>query len=258
MAVLHDLEPTRQCAHDTTLALSGVLANAEKARLARSLARRLVESRVVVVDTSCLRLHNGVEPTIFSNALIRAGGWPAARLILTGADARLKAALARSGVARDVLLVDDVAHAHTYFHVRPQRVARRLHLTSGRSSIPRAIALVESLGLEWDVPADVIEDSRRTVRELVKNAIQHAHTASVLQVSSDPAGLRVAVRDFRAGEIGAPRYGLGLVSSVATDWGLIRRSDGKSVWALLGNNPSELTEGGAEWQGTLAIQEALS
>ena len=237
MAVLHDLKPTRQCAGDATLALSGVLANAEKARLARFLARRLVESQVVVVDTSCLRLHNGVEPTIFSNALIRAGGWPAARLILTGADARLKAALARSGVARDVVLVDDLVHAHTYFHVRPQRVARRLHLTSDRSSIRRAITVMESIGLKWDVPADIVEDARRTVRELVKNAIQHAHTASVLHVSSDTPGLRVAVRDFRVGEIGAPRYGLGLVSSVAMEWGVIRRSDGKSVWALLGNNP---------------------
>jgi anti-sigma regulatory factor (Ser/Thr protein kinase) len=131
-----------------------------------------------------------------------------------------------------------MAHAHANTHVRPERVARRLHLTSDRSSIRRAIALIGSIRLEWDVPADVVEDARRAVRELVENAVQHAHTAIVLQVSSDAAGLRVAVRDFDVGEIGAPRYGLGLVSSVATKWGVIRRSDGKSVWALLGNKPA--------------------
>jgi anti-sigma regulatory factor (Ser/Thr protein kinase) len=142
-------------------------------------------------------------------------------------------------VARDVLLVDDMAHAHAYTHVRPQRVARRLHLTSDRSSIPRAIALIGSIGLEWDVPTGVIEDARRVIRELVDNATWHAQTASVLlQVSSDAAGLRVTVRDFDTGEIGAPRYGLGLVSSVATNWGVIRRSDGKLVWAILGDDPA--------------------
>lgn len=233
MAVLHDLEPSRRCAGNIRLALSGVLANAENARLTRCLARRLVESRVVVVDATSLRLHNGVTPTIFSNAMISAGGWPTARLIVAGADARLKVALAKSGVARDILLVDDPAHAHAYTDARPERVARRLHLAGEMSSIPRAVDVIDAIGRDWEISARVIDDARRVVKELVDNAIRHARTASVLQVSFDAAGLRLAVRDFGTGEINAPRRGLQLVSSMTTDWGVIWRSNGKSVWGLL-------------------------
>lgn len=73
MVILHDVKPTRRCAGGVALAVSGVLANAENSHLARSLARQLAESRVVVVDASRLRLHHGVTPTFFSNALIRTG-----------------------------------------------------------------------------------------------------------------------------------------------------------------------------------------
>jgi hypothetical protein len=237
MAVLRDLEPTQRCAGSTTLALSGIVVHAENSHLTRALARRLVQSGIVVVDTSKLRLQSGVVPTFFSNALIRAGGWPAARLILAGVDARLNVALARSGVARDVLLVDDVTRAQPDARIRPGRIVRRLYL-SGRPSVSRAVAVVGSVGLEWAVPAGVVADARQVVGELVGNAVRHARTASVLQVSSDPAGLRIAVRDFGAREIGAPRRGLGLVSSLTTYWGVTPHADGKSVWALLGNKPA--------------------
>jgi hypothetical protein len=233
MVILHDVKPARRCAGGVALAVSGVLANAENSHLARSLARQLAESRVVVVDASRLRLHHGVTPTFFSNALMRAGGWPAVRLIVTGADPRLHAALVTCGAARDVLLVDDMAHAWAHAHHRPERVARRLHLSSAQVSVPRAIAVVDSAGIAWAAPASVIEDARRVVRELVDNAVRHARTASVLQVSADPAELRIAVRDFRVGGTGARGRGLGLVSSIATSWGVNPRSDGKSVWALL-------------------------
>jgi hypothetical protein len=173
MAVLHDLEPTQQRAEGVALALSGVLANAENAHLARSLARRLAECRVVVVDTSRLRLHNRAAPTFFSTALIRAGGWPVARLIVAGADPQLKAALLSCGAARDVLLVDDMARAAARAHVRPERVARRLHLSTDRSSVSGAIAAVGSVGQAWAIPAGVTDDARQVVRELVDNAVRH-------------------------------------------------------------------------------------
>jgi hypothetical protein len=52
--------------------------------------------------------------------------------------------------------------------------------------------------------------------------------------------LRIAARDFHHGVIGRPQGGLGLVSSLATLWGAIPRSNGKTVWALLGNEAADL------------------
>jgi hypothetical protein len=71
------------------------------------------------------------------------------------------------------------------------------------------------------------------VQELVDNAIRHARTASVLQVSLDSAGLRIAVRDFRTRAEVTPCGGLKLVSRLATSWGVIPRSHGKTIWAQL-------------------------
>jgi hypothetical protein len=63
MVVLHDLEPTGQHLDGDAVALTGVLGNDDNIRLSRVLERRLTESRVVVMDTSQLRLREGVAPS---------------------------------------------------------------------------------------------------------------------------------------------------------------------------------------------------
>jgi hypothetical protein len=168
MVVLHDLEPTGQHFKGVAVAFTGVLVNDENIRLSRMPERRLTTSRVVVVDISQLRLRNGVAPRFFSDALLRAGGWPEARLIVAGANPRLKATLTASGVARDVLLVRHVDDAHTYADVRPERVACRLYLTGCHTSIHRAAARVVSSAHAWGAPESIVDDALRVTSQLVR------------------------------------------------------------------------------------------
>jgi hypothetical protein len=143
---------------------------------------------------------------------------------------RLRAALARSGVARDVVCGDDVESAHAHADVRPERVVRRVRLRGHRSSVAQAVVLVESVSAAWALPDEVVDDARRIAGELVDDAVRRSRTGCVLQVSHDATGLRVAVRDF-----GARRRPL--CPGTATTWGSAPHSDGTSVWALLPTGP---------------------
>jgi hypothetical protein len=45
-------------------------------------------------------------------------------------------------VVRDVECVDDVDHAHARAHLRPDRVARRLHLGRDQWTVSRAVSFL--------------------------------------------------------------------------------------------------------------------
>ena len=74
--------------------------------------------------------------------------------------------------------------------------------------------------------------------ELVTNAVLHAGTDIILDVSLHDATVRVEVVDASAREPSPAHYdataqtgrGLTLVEKVATDWGVTPRDDGKAVW----------------------------
>lgn len=79
--------------------------------------------------------------------------------------------------------------------------------------------------------------------EFVTNAVQHAHTRSLLQLGVDRVGLHLAVRDFRrAHPDPRPRpvdvtraggRGWHLVPLLAAAWGALDHPDGKTMWAQL-------------------------
>lgn len=85
------------------------------------------------------------------------------------------------------------------------------------------------------------------VSELVTNAVVHARSDVVLNVTASSDGIRVEVRDASASppvpkapttldqrgdviEVGDHGRGLQLVSALATQWGTQRQGTGKSVW----------------------------
>ena len=131
-------------------------------------------------------------------------------------------------------------HAHAHAHLRPDRVAHRLHLSRDQWTVSRAVSFLPATTSAWAVPDCTADDAHHVAKQLVENALRHARTPSVLHASLDPAGLRIAVRDFHPGVIGRPQGGLGLVSSLARRWGVLPRSNGKTVWALLGNEVADL------------------
>jgi anti-sigma regulatory factor (Ser/Thr protein kinase) len=96
------------------------------------------------------------------------------------------------------------------------------------------------------VPPQVVEDAVLVVSEIVSNALKHARplTSGKVQVAWDvPAGaVEIAVTDG-----GGPTRpyvqmpslsslggrGLGIVATIAADWGVEQTPDGTTVWAVL-------------------------
>jgi anti-sigma regulatory factor (Ser/Thr protein kinase) len=81
--------------------------------------------------------------------------------------------------------------------------------------------------------------------ELVSNALRHAHSAVVIQLSLDHACLRLQVGDDSPAEPvrrmpdADGGYGLNIVNQVCTRWGVEHVAGGKIVWCEC---PTELTE----------------
>jgi PAS domain S-box-containing protein len=95
---------------------------------------------------------------------------------------------------------------------------------------------------EWDAP-DTLTDSTVLVgSELVTNAVLHTGAELVLELMYDGEIIRVAVSDsspiiptlrVQAADSMTGR-GLAMVESVASRWGVLPLSDGKTVWAEIG------------------------
>src|SRR4051795_10909791 len=112
----------------SVFAVSGELSLPSPGLLTRSLAKALVDRRRVLVDVSELRLGSPAAAQVFPALLADAGGWPAARLVLFGADPTLARTLSALRGTTTVPLAPEEATARRLPDVRPPAVTRRLHL----------------------------------------------------------------------------------------------------------------------------------
>ena len=214
------VEPGRG-AHCTIATLSGTSTRTDVPQLRHTLDALLAPARPVILDVT--RLSTQFPPAVeeLSRSLLAAGGWPSARLVVTGPDPRVRAALRSTGTIRDVVIADDVPAAHRRLHERPERVRRRLALRPGTTARGRARAFVDRVCTDWDVP-DLAADARRITAELVRLT----RTPAVLTVTLGAEGMRIALRDFAPSPVPA-------VVGRSSSWGVTPRSDGKAVWAVL-------------------------
>jgi anti-sigma regulatory factor (Ser/Thr protein kinase) len=183
---------------------------------------------------------------IFPTALAAAGGWPLARLVLTGADNDTVAALRATRIPLNVPHAADPEEAGRLLDVQPPRVARRYDVPSTAVGPGWVRSLVESMCDDCALSDALSGAAAAVATELVTNAVEHARTASVLTLALDHRGLHVAVRDHRpydAAKIVRPStreyrgYGLVLVDSLCRRWGVTPHDHGKTVWALLDVGP---------------------
>jgi len=84
----------------------------------------------------------------------------------------------------------------------------------------------------------VADDVALVVTELAANAVLHARSDFSLTLSAGPDFVRISVRDKQPvpeGESLAPQpmHGLGLVATLARNWGVLSLDDGKMIWAEL-------------------------
>jgi anti-sigma regulatory factor (Ser/Thr protein kinase) len=95
--------------------------------------------------------------------------------------------------------------------------------------------------------ADLVADASLVVSELVTNAVQHGEPPVELTVTSGPDDVHLAVRDHspveprnagarpadRGHDVPARGFGVGLVDTLASTWGVVPEPSGKLVWARL-------------------------
>lgn len=116
-----------------------------------------------------------------------------------------------------------------------------LHLPADLSCVTQARHFVRDTLLAWDRP-DLVEDAQLGTSELVANAIRHAGTDLVLQVSED-GPVTIAIQDGQP-ELRRPvaadadfmaenGRGLHIVAAISQDWGITTAVGGKVVWFVL-------------------------
>ena len=206
----------------------------------------LLNTGRALIDLSSLRCRQTALVTVFPTALALAGGWPAARLVIFGADATLHLMIDAAGITDLVPLANDLPSARALLPLRPARVQHELHLPLHRSAPATARLCLRQTCTAWSLPPAVAEEAELVATELVSNAIEHAHSDSLLTLSHTGSALRIAVRDYRLTptpqprpiDIAAPRgRGLHLVIAMTNTWGVDQHPDGKTVWALLSCTP---------------------
>jgi anti-sigma regulatory factor (Ser/Thr protein kinase) len=104
----------------------------------------------------------------------------------------------------------------------------------------QALRFVEQVLSGWGTPTSR-DDAKLLVTELVTNAIDHAGVSVEVCLAVEADAVRVRIRD---GTADAPRRrdaeteaefgrGLGMVNSLADEWGVGPDRDGKVVWFSL-------------------------
>ena len=231
------------------LAVSGELSPRSAGLVSGAVAKALADSGRVLVDVSGLRVTWPPAVQVFPSILAGAGGWPGARLVLFGADAGLARSLAALRVSATVPVAPDEVTARRLLDQRPRAVARRLDLEQPRSSARRARTFVRAACADWRLD-EIRDDATIVASELVTNAVLHAGTACRLTLRYNAFGLTVEVRDYRPDRLPEPPpvdpepperlSGLFIVDALTREWGIMPRTDDKTVWALLpvGDSPT--------------------
>jgi anti-sigma regulatory factor (Ser/Thr protein kinase) len=206
----------------------------------------LLKTGRALIDLSGLHCGQAELLSVFPTALVRAGGWPAARLVVFGADAGLRLMLDSASIADLVPVANDLPSARALLSQRPVRVEHERHLPPHHSAPATARLSLRQTCTAWSLPEAVVDTAELVVSELVTNAVVHAHSPSLLTLSQTGSTLRIAVRDYRLTPIPRPRpidiaaprgRGLHLVTAVTDTWAVDQHPDGKTVWALLAWTP---------------------
>lgn len=232
--------PNRTAGPPVVVTLSGPLSVETAHPLVERLCLLLRRHGAVVADVSGIELTHSGAVHAFAEAAARAGEWPDVRLAIASPDVTTAALLVSSRVAERVPVHPDVATALAHVDDRPDLVRGWWRFDVDARAPGDARMHVRRVCGRWAVEEDTREAAEIVVTELVTNAVEHAVSASVVEVERREHTLRLTVRDFALATLPeahlpdptAPRgRGLAMVAAVATVWGVETHRDGKTVWA---------------------------
>lgn len=222
------------------VALTGPLSELTARPLAERLTELLQRHGGVVVDVSGMQLTHSGAVQAFAEASALAGEWPDVRLAVAAPDATTAALLVSSRVAQRVPVHPDTATAVAHLDERPELVRGWWQFTVDARAPGTARNHVRRVCHRWAVDEEAREAAEIVVTELVTNAVEHAASASVVEVERREYSLRLTVRDFDLAPLPeahlpsptSPRgRGLAMVAAVSSAWGVESHRDGKTVWS---------------------------
>ena len=222
--------------------ISGELGSEGGRRLLTELEAVLRTHPRVVADVSGVVLTHSASVHVFADALERAGGWPAAVLVLALPAPTLSALLEHSHVSRRVPTFGDLATALARVGERPELVRAWWHFEVDPHAPREARSYVRQVCSDWSIDDEACEAAEIVVTELVTNAVEHAASPSVVEVTRVPGSFRMTVRDFVSEPLPDPVLppphsvrgrGLAMVAAVSRAWGVQTHADGKTVWSEL-------------------------
>lgn len=115
-----------------------------------------------------------------------------------------------------------------------------LALPPDLASVTRARHYVRDTLATFGVP-DCADDAQLAVSELIANAVKHARTPLMLELTADDDHLTVTVADgerelaaqVQQHALAESGRGLRIVAAVASEWGVEPRDGGKALWFRL-------------------------
>lgn len=235
--------PSVPLAGDVALVrISGELGSEGGRRLLTELESVLRSRPRVVADVSGVVLTHSASVHAFADALERAGGWPAVALVLVAPAPTLAALLEHSHVSRRVPTFDDLPTGLARVDERPELVRAWWHFEVDPRAPREARSYVRRVCSDWAIDDDACEAAEIVVTELVTNAVEHAASPSVVEVTRVAGSFRMTVRDFVSDPLpdavlpppsSVRGRGLAMVAAVSRDWGVQTHADGKTVWSEL-------------------------
>lgn len=137
-------------------------------------------------------------------------------------------------------------------------------LPAAVSSVPTARHFIESILSGWGL-SDLAWNATVIVSELASNAALHARGQQFsIRITTESVGVRLEVTDdslrlpqqrSHSSEATTGR-GLRLVSELATEWGVIPSSSGKTIWAVL--RPETSRDGSDDEVDVDALMDAFT
>ncbi|MGE2729020.1 sulfate transporter [Mycolicibacterium vaccae] len=209
----------------------------------RVIAAALDGHDVVVADVSELEAAADSAWTAFASARWHVRTWPGVPIVLVCADPGRRASITRSAITRQVPIYTAPPEPSDITVARRSVLQRaRTELQPEVSSLRQARGLVAEWLEEWD-RSDLTLAAATLATILIENVLAHTASDPVLVVEADCDTVTVAVTDHshsratrrETSKAGAHTVsGLAIVAALSREWGCTPRTDGKTVWALLG------------------------
>lgn len=225
---------------------TGVLNSATYLTLRTALVKAATEQpSAVLVDVDGLDVPAPSAWVVLTSAQWMVSAWPAVPICAITTNPDTRATLQSSGITRyvPVWATRDAAVAAIAETGLPRHCRRRAseYLPRQRASQALAREFLRRRLNDWSCP-QYLETAEAVAGELIRNVLDHTHSAPQLCLELHEDLLTIAVADADATPVvrrepagGTLRFsGLGVVSTLSRVWGCHPSTDGKVVWAVVG------------------------